>query len=139
MEIWGSILWVVVIAAVIAAALLCLMLPHEVLIREASLAHRLLLPAHWAAPAVRMLLQCLAMLLLFLGVGCAVSMASQHLTAPLAASPRWLPLLLLTVLTASQLITAATLFPVLTAALRIGCIALAAWTALILPRRRKPQ
>lgn len=87
-----------------AAVFLTLSCPHELLARQVSLAGQLLLPAQYAAPAVRTLAQCLMMLALFLGTGSAVELFSEQVSAPLGGMPRFLPWAVLLLLSGSQLL-----------------------------------
>ncbi len=88
----------------VAATLLfvCLTNPHELLIRFQALADCLLLPTRYASSAVRTLAQCLLMLLMFLSIGGAAQLATDYFCAPVGQAPRWLPYVVLALLTATQ-------------------------------------
>ncbi len=78
-------------AAVGAVVLLCLAVPHELLIRQEGLASLLLLPVRYVPNAVRVLGLCLMMLTFFLAIGAAAQQATDHLCMPWKHTPAWLP------------------------------------------------
>lgn len=92
----------VLLMPVLVLLALCLTVPHEVLMRHAGLADCLLLPARYAATAVRVLAQCLMMLSLFLTVAGSAQLATDFLLAPLGHTPAWLPYAVLILLTGTQ-------------------------------------
>lgn len=108
----------------VAAAMIviCLMIPHELLLEQTTLADALMLPSRFAAPGVRTLLQCLTMLLLFLGTALSIHFSSAALCAPMKCQIAWLPAALLVLATAAQALDIAALWRVLTALLRYAII-----------------
>lgn len=81
-----------------------LVIPHELLIRRYDLAGVLLQLTQYAPTAVQTLHQCLLMLVLFLSVGISIMLLTEQICTPVGESPRWLPGLLLTAVTATQTI-----------------------------------
>lgn len=77
-------------------------LPHELLVRERSLAALLLLPTRYAANSLRLLSLCLIMLTFFLAVGASVQLATESLCMPWKNAPKWLPRVLLAGLVLTQ-------------------------------------
>ena len=92
-------------------------IPHEVLAGYSGLAEGLMMPVRFATNAAGILALCLMMLALFLAIGCAVRMATDHLCAPLGRTPQWAPVVILALLTAMQAADIRWLWRVISAAL----------------------
>lgn len=92
---------VVALCAAVTAAI-CLSLPHEQLTGRHDLSGSLLEITLHLQPAVRMLGQCLVMLVLFLSVGAASHLVTDAVAAPLGRAPRWLPYGVVILLALSQ-------------------------------------
>lgn len=84
-----------VFAALAAVFLVNLLIPHELLMQESSLASQLLLPTRYAPNALRLLSMCLLMLAFFLAIGAAAQLATAHLSMPWKALPGWAAYVLL--------------------------------------------
>ena len=80
-----------VFSAVAALLIVALTIPQELLSRQTGVAALLLLPTKYAPNALRILYLCLLMLTIFLSIGAAVQMATEHLCAPMKRRPKWLP------------------------------------------------
>ena len=121
------------------AAVLCLMLPHEALIRPRTMAESMLLPGATLHPVSRMLLMCLWTAGLALSaLIAAVRTADLLMLRPLPE--RWLPCALLIAFAALQLLDGGMLHGVIFALegwLLVPCAALAAVLPIYARRRRK--
>ena len=80
-----------VFSAVAALLIVALTIPQELLSRQTGVAALLLLPTKYAPNALRILYLCLLMLTIFLSIGAAVQLATEHLCAPMKRCPKWLP------------------------------------------------
>ena len=89
-------------AAVATVFIAAVTVPHELLIRRASLAETLLLPAWFAPNAVRVLWLCLLMLTFFLAMAACIQQAARHISAPVGCIPGWLAIVLLVGLVLTQ-------------------------------------
>lgn len=78
-------------AAVAALLVLAATVPHELLIRQEGMAGLLLLPAHYASNALRVLAMCLTMLAFFLSIGASAQLGTASLCMPWQRVPAWLP------------------------------------------------
>lgn len=130
------------LAAVGAVLLLTLTIPHEMLVRQSSLAERLLLPAWFVSNGIRILGLCLLVLTFFLAIGASVQLATAQLCLSLAHKPGWLPYGLLTLLVVTQTAEIPELWQVLTLVAPWHLTPLAALAVVCLPaalirRRRK--
>lgn len=92
----------VVLAALAVLLFVGLMHPQEQLVRHQGLAECLMLTAPQGSPAVRLMAHCLLMLALFLAVAGAVQLSADSIAAPWGVPQRWLPVVLLGGLTATQ-------------------------------------
>lgn len=77
--------------AVAAMLIITLLIPNELLLRRIELADVLLQPGWYLPNGLRVLWLGLLMLTFFLAVAAAVHLAAQHLCAPIARWPQWLP------------------------------------------------
>lgn len=84
------------------ALLLCLSLPHELLVTRHSLAGSMLEMTIHLQPAVRMLAICLLLLTLFLTIGGTAHLLTRAVMAPIGHGPAWLPALVIVALVLSQ-------------------------------------
>lgn len=103
----------VVLAVLCVVVFITLTVPHELLTAHHGLADSLLLPARYAPSALRMLMQCLLMLVLFLGIGGASQLSTEFLCAPMGQFPGWLPYAVLILLTGTQALDTVGLWEVL--------------------------
>lgn len=102
-----------VFLAVGAVLLLTLTIPHERLMQHQTLAASLLLPARYAANALRVLALSLLMLTFFLATGASVQLATAQLLLPWRSAPAWLPHALLAGLFLTQTADIASLWRLL--------------------------
>lgn len=116
---------------------ICLAIPHERLIGQSNLADALTLPSRYASAGIRTLLQCLTMLLLFLGSALSIHFAASAFTAPMKHKPRFLPAILLVFLVATQGLDIAALWQSLSFTLRHAAIPVAAVLLLCLWGRNR--
>ena len=80
-----------VFSVVAGLLIVALTIPQELLSRQTGVAALLLLPTKYAPNALRILYLCLLMLTIFMSIGAAVQLATEHLCAPMKRCPKWLP------------------------------------------------
>lgn len=90
--------------------LICLSLPHELLVTHHDLSGSLLEMTLHLQPAVRMMAVCLVMLVMFLAIAGAAQLFTGLLTAPIGHDPVWLPYAFVALLVLSQLLPIRTLW-----------------------------
>ena len=95
--------------------LLSLAIPPELTVPGRSLASRLALPTLFLQPAVRTLAQCLLMMTLFLSIAGSAQLAARFLTSSCQKPKKWVPYVLIGLLTLTQLFDISRLWRVLTA------------------------
>lgn len=95
--------------------LLSLTIPSELTVPGRSLASRLALPTLFLQPAVRTLAQCLLMMTLFLSIAGSAQLAARFLTSSCLKPKKWVPYVLIGLLTLTQLFDISRLWRVLTA------------------------
>ena len=95
--------------------LLSLAIPSELTVPGRSLASRLALPTLFLQPAVRTLAQCLLMMTLFLSIAGSAQLAARFLTSSCQKPKKWVPYVLIGLLTLTQLFDISRLWRVLTA------------------------
>ena len=95
--------------------LLSLAIPPELTVPGRSLASRLALPTLFLQPAVRTLAQCLLMMTLFLSIAGSAQLAARFLTSSCQKPKKWVPYVLIGLLTLTQLLDISSLWRILTA------------------------
>lgn len=95
--------------------LLSLSIPPELTVPGRSLASRLALPTLFLQPAVRTLAQCLLMMTLFLSIAGSAQLAARFLTSSCQKPKKWVPYVLIGLLTLTQLLDISSLWRILTA------------------------
>lgn len=105
----------VTLATALPVAMLCLIVPHDML-RGATLAGALMLPARFAPPAGQVLTYCMELAGFFLAIASAVSLAAEQIGALMARPCRWTGQAALLVLALSQALDARRLWQALSAA-----------------------
>lgn len=91
-----------VFCAVSALLLLTLSIPHERLILSGGLAESLLLTVRYMPNALRVIIQNLLMLTMFLSIAAAARLAASAVCMPMRKTPEWLPYTIIAVLTLTQ-------------------------------------
>ena len=121
--------------------LLSLAIPPELTVPGRSLASRLALPTLFLQPAVRTLAQCLLMMTLFLSIAGSAQLAARFLTSSCQKPKKWVPYVLIGLLTLTQLFDISRLWRILTAltawSLAPGLLLLLVLTIARLCRREK--
>lgn len=128
-------------AVLLPVLLQVLVIPHELLIRRHDLAGTLLHLTLHAPTAVQTLHRCLLMLILFLTAGISILLLTEQFSAPFGREPRWLPIMILLLVTAAQTLNAGVLWQFLGKAgpwLLMPAAALIATFILLSLIRRKP-